>query len=361
MKKLFPSFIFALIPGHAASAQTGRRNIAQMKNHSWKRLFLAIAVVCDLSLTYGSRPAVAEEGGSGHYFPGSMSDFIDAVPPSPTFIVRYNQLYYSGSVGAKKAIPIAGFTTLGLSATSWGEGLSLLWRPPIKMGERWSYAMSATIPLVQMNVSASAVVGLPGRGPVSISRSGSLNALGDVILMPLMFNYNVNPNFNVNIRVGFYVPTGSYTVGHLANTGKNYFTTEPTLGLVYLGTKNGREASLFTGIDFNTENNATHYQSGTQFHLDGTLAQHLPLLKGLAGIGVTSFYYQQVTGDSGPGATFGDFESTSAGIGPVLSYIKPKSKTGHVDFMADLKWLNEYYTKNRLQGNTVFVKLVLKF
>jgi len=29
--------------------------------------------------------------------------------------------------------------------------------------------------------------------------------------------------------------------------------------------------------------------------------------------------------------------------------------------MADLKWLNEFYTKNRLQGNTVFLKAVVKF
>ena len=32
-----------------------------------------------------------------------------------------------------------------------------------------------------------------------------------------------------------------------------------------------------------------------------------------------------------------------------------------MDFLADLKWLNEVYTKNRLQGNTVFLKVVFKF
>ena len=61
------------------------------------------------------RMRCAEEGGSGHYFPGSMSDFTDTVPPTPTFIVRYNQIYYSGAVGANKPIPIAGTTALGLS------------------------------------------------------------------------------------------------------------------------------------------------------------------------------------------------------------------------------------------------------
>ena len=46
----------------------------------------------------------------------------------------------------------------------------------------------------------------------------------------------------------------------------------------------------------------------------------------------------------------------------MLSYLKPKNpKTGHVDFLAVVKWLYEYYTKNRLQGNTVFLKIIFKF
>jgi hypothetical protein len=45
----------------------------------------------------------------------------------------------------------------------------------------------------------------------------------------------------------------------------------------------------------------------------------------------------------------------------VLSYMEPKGKDGHFDFIADLKWLNEFYVKNRLQGNTVFLKIIFKF
>jgi hypothetical protein len=99
-----------------------------MKNHPLKKPIAVIAMICSLFLTFEPRLAVAEEGGSGHYFPGSMSDFADAVPLTPTFIVRYNQLYYSGSVGAHKAIPIGGLTTFGLHAASWGEGLTTVLR-----------------------------------------------------------------------------------------------------------------------------------------------------------------------------------------------------------------------------------------
>ena len=84
-----------------------------------------------------------------------------------------------------------------------------------------------------------------------------------IVLMPLMLNYNVNPDFNVNVRLGFYAPTGNYEVGRLANTGKNFWTIEPVLGLMYFGQKNGIEASAFVGADFNTENEDTNYKSGS--------------------------------------------------------------------------------------------------
>ena len=69
----------------------------------------------------------------------------------------------------------------------------------------------------------------------------------------------------------------------------------------------------------------------------------------------------RVVGRSGTGATLGKFEGETVAIGPVLSFIKPKSTNGHVDILADLKWLNEVYTQNRLEGNTVFLKVVFKF
>jgi hypothetical protein len=221
--------------------------------------------------------------------------------------------------------------------------------------------MSMTIPIMQMDVHANAVVQLqPAAGgtPVGIAKEGSLGALGDIVAIPLMLNYNFSPNTNMNFRVTEYLATGNYGVGRLANTVKNYYTTEPTLAVIYLGSKNGREASLFAGMDFNSENNATQYKTGDQFRLDGTAAQHLPLMKGLAGIGVSSFYYTQFTGDSGSGVTLGKFEGKTAGIGPVFSYVKP---FGHKQFLGEVKWLNEYYTQNRLQGNTVFAKIMVKF
>jgi hypothetical protein len=276
------------------------------------------------------------------------------VPPKETFTTRYNMVYYNGGIAANEPLPIIPFVnTLGAEATSWAHGLSLLWRPPLDLGDHWSHAMSATIPFVWMDVSANVTA-----GGMTGQRSSKEDGLGDIVLMPLMLNYNLSSNLNGNLRVAAYAPTGDYEVGRLANTGENYWTVEPTVGLVYFGVNNGREASLYLGADLNTENPDTNYKTGTQLHVDGTLAQHLPLFGGLAGVGINAYWYEQVTGDSGSGANFGDFKGRTAGLGSVVSHV---FKIGSVDMIAEAKWLHEFETRNRLEGDIVWFKLVAKF
>jgi len=299
----------------------------------------------------------AEEGGSGHYMPGSMASFVDGVPTEPTFITRLNYIHYDGSIGADRSIPIAGMTALNVNAKSDAYGLTLLWAPDWNMGEKWSYAMSTTIPWISMEVTAD-VMASPSDSTFTVGRNDTENGLGDIVLMPLMFNYKVSKDLNTNFRLGLYAPTGDYESGRLANTGKNFWTIEPTAAIIYFGQKNGIEASFFLGMDFNTENDETEYKSGIQAHLDGTLAQHFPLGGGLAGAGVSGFWYQQISGDSGDGASFGSFKARAHGIGPVLSYA---SKIAGRDIIAELKWLHEFDNKKRLEGDTVFFKVLAKF
>jgi hypothetical protein len=73
---------------------------------------------------------------------------------------------------------------------------------------------------------------------------------------------------------------------------------------------------------------------------------------------VSGYYYQQVSGDSGSGATLGAFKGRTTGLGPALSYAQKAS--GH-DTIVELKWLHEVETKNRLQGDVVWLKAVLEF
>jgi hypothetical protein len=50
---------------------------------------LLAAALCAI-LVFPASSLRAEEDGSGHYLPGSMSSFMDAPPPKGAFIARYN-------------------------------------------------------------------------------------------------------------------------------------------------------------------------------------------------------------------------------------------------------------------------------
>ena len=162
----------------------------------------------------------------------------------------------------------------------------------------------------------------------------------------------------MDTRLGIYAPTGEYEVGQLANVGKNYWTFEPGIMASWLSSKIGTEVSLYTGVDFNLENQDLDYTSGTSLHLDLTVAQHLPLLGGFVGVGANAFYYEQISGDSGADARLGDFEGRTMGVGPVVSYVRQIGKT---QLLAELKWLPELDTDNRMEGDYIWFKLGVLF
>ncbi len=92
--------------------------------------------------------------------------------------------------------------------------------------------------------------------------------------------------------------------------------------------------------------------------MDVSIQQLLPLGKGFLGIGANGFIYEQFTGDSGSGASLGDFEGRTMGVGPVLSYILI---VGNNTFVAEASWLPELETKNRLEGEHIWAKLAWQF
>jgi len=65
-----------------------------------------------------------------------------------------------------------------------------------------------------------------------------------------------------------------------------------------------------------------------------------------------------VTDDSGAGAVLGSFRGMTAGLGPALGYILP---LGQQSLSGELKWLAEVDTKNRLEGDYIWLKMVYKF
>jgi hypothetical protein len=54
-------------------------------------------LTCLFGCAFSLRPSLqAEEGGTGHYLPGSIASFVDGTPAAPTFVTRFNGIYYDG-------------------------------------------------------------------------------------------------------------------------------------------------------------------------------------------------------------------------------------------------------------------------
>ncbi len=323
----------------------GGNNMKRMKGLAWGAL-VACAIMLPVSI-------YAEEGGSGHYTPGATASFFDTLPGKPGLALANFFNYYDASAGITRQLPFAGSLTANIDATCYADILMAIYQTPLKL-LGGSYAVATAIPYVWLEIKGNV-----SRGGRTISLRDSANGIGDIVVYPFMLGWvGLNGDLKYDARLGIYTPTGDYEKGKLANLGKNYWTFEPAVSLSYISSKIGLEVSAFAGMDFNTKNNETEYQTGSQFHLDFTVAEHLPLLGGVVGVGANGFYYQQITGDSGSGAKLGDFKGRTLGIGPVVSYM---TKIWGKDLVAEAKWLPEIDVEKRLKGNYVWFKLGMLF
>jgi len=295
--------------------------------------------------------ANAGEGGTSHYLPGAVATMIDLAPTQPGWVIEPIYLHYEGDAGTDKEIPIAGLDALGLKATT---DVALLggfytFEQPV-LGAY--YSVGAMLPYVWLTVEGKIDTALGTFG-----RRDTTSGFGDLTLIPALLGWKQG-SIQYNAALTVYAPTGEYEVGELANPGLNYWTFNPWAGVSYNNAKTGFNAALHGGIAFNTENPDTDYRSGILTHLEGSVQQLLPLGKGFVSLGAEAFWVEQVTADSGQAPFLGDFKGRTAGIGPVLGYLQPMGKQ---NFVAELRWLPELDTRNRLEGDYVWLKMVYQF
>jgi hypothetical protein len=189
-----------------------------------------------------------------------------------------------------------------------------------------TYNVAVIQPYVQQTVSFAAAAGGPG--------TGVENGLFNTIIVPANLSWMVAPGLFVSTGLGIYVPDGTYssTGGHacasgpsvcraigLATISNNTWDFEPDVAISYLA-----DGWNLTGkfiLDFQTENDDTHYQSGNVFFFDWTAAHKFG--KWEAGIGGT--FIQQLNNDTCPSAAcaspgFNGNQYSYIALGPVVSY-----------------------------------------
>jgi len=310
---------------------------------------LAAAMLASLLAT---TPVVvhADEGGTAHVLPGANATLVDLLPTKPGGFLKPMYMNYRGSATAQ--IPTAAGLAANLDATAntfvLGGGYTL--EQPVLGGAH--YTAAAFLPYTWLQISGN--LQTPG-GPVGTQ--SNVSGFGDLTVVPVMLAWKTG-DWQIDTLMPVYAPTGSYQQGRLGNPGLNYWTFDPMVGVAYSNQKSGFNAMLHAGYAINTENPDTNYHSGSLLHFDGAIQQILPAGRGFLTLGVEGFYFEQVTGDSGSGAVLGDFKGRTAGLGPVLGYVLP---VGKQSLVFELKWLTETDTKNRLEGDYIWFKMVYKF
>jgi hypothetical protein len=293
-------------------------------------------------------------------------------PPPGTYVASFTYLYSGDATGAaalSRSLPGTG-TALPNVATLQVDAdirvkanvaldiVSALWVAPQQvLGGH--FGVGALLPVgyqeVDIDVNALRALTFPDGTKLQSGRSrqisGSTFAVGDPLATAFIGWNSGNWHWKVAGLVNF--PIAQYDRSSLVNMGFNRWAADLTPSTTWLDPMSGFEVSLAAGFTFNGENPATDYKTGTESHFEGAVMKHFS--KDFA-VGVTGYHYEQVTGDSGPGAVLGDLKGRVSAIGPNLTY---NFQLGNIPVLTSVRWLHEFNTKNRLQGDAVFGTLTI--
>lgn len=314
---------------------------------------LLIACLAGLLATSGAR---AGEGGGSHYSPGTKGDVAPALFGPQGWYLRNELTYMDTSIGS---VPLGNKVYANADQKIWLNTAKLMYLAESGiMGGRFGVVFS--VPLVfDANVSGDVA------GPVETERETSRIGLADISVAGLL-NWK-NGNFNHSVGLGVFAPTGSYDADRMVNLGRNYWSFNPSLAFTWLDPNRGHEISFTAGYQYNTENKTTDYKSGDELHVDFNLAQHFPAKFAL---GLTGYYYKQITSDNGPFLdsanrtltalgmnSLGGFKGEAFGLGPIIKFT---SKIGDRDINFIAKWLHDIHTTNRFKGDVFMLTMAFK-
>jgi hypothetical protein len=321
--------------------------------------FTAMLAIVLSATTY--RSASADQGGVGFWLPGAFGS-LAATPMVPGWALATIYLHSSveagGNVAASRSIGLPN-RNINLNVNLQADldakvDLGILsptyvFQTPV-LGGQFAVTMLGIYGRQEATIDATVTGNL---GPIGFggqrSITQSIDGFGDIFVQPtLRWNQGVH-NYMVYGMAN--LPVGAYDSTRLVNLGLGHWGIDAGAGYTYFDPAKGHEFSVVTGFTYNFENPDLDYQNGIDWHVDFGASQFLS--KQLL-VGAVGYFYQQITGDSGPGATFGDFKSRVAAVGPQVGYIFP---AGEMQGYLNLKAYFEFAAENRPEGWNTWLTL----
>jgi len=294
------------------------------------KLVAGVAGAAWLALSAGS--AVAAEGGSSFYLLGQRSQGAGILPPEGAFFSIPNY-FYSGDTSSSESLEFGGSLALGVDADLFITLPTAIWVTPVDVlgGD---LALTGTFVLGHADLNAALTLAIPGVGEGTAALSDERWAVGDPAFGALVGWHAGNLHYLVSASAN--VPVGDYEGGRLSNISLNRWAGDITGAATWLNPEIGIELSGAAGVTFNGENDETDYETGTEIHVEATAVYHFsPAFSA----GVNGYHYQQLSGDSGTGATLGDFEGRVTALGPTVS---ANFQLGQLPVAMSLRYFHEF-------------------
>nr|WP_200994564.1 transporter [Rhizobium rhizogenes] len=311
-----------------------------MKAMNWVRVGL-VSVISAAA----TAEAMAAEGGAGFYLLGSKGPAA-AITPPPGVFFQNDFYYYSGSLGGGKSLPTGGRIAVGVDGKAAIEIPTVLWVLPEDIAGG-HLGLSATVPLGWKDTSANLILNGPNVGNRSGGVGDAVFTVGDPLVGGFLGWEAGNFHWQVGTLVN--VPIGDYQKGEISNIAFHHWGADVYGAATWLDPATGLDISGVVGMTFNAENPATHYKTGNEFHFEWAVDQHF---NKQFDAGIVGYYYDQVTGDSGSGATVGDFKGRVAAIGATIGW---NFEIGKLPVSTRIKYFHEFAVENRAQGDAVFL------
>ena len=303
--------------------------------------------IVSIAVFFGVVSAKAAENGKGMYLLGSKNSMAGAVPP-PGFYFTSETYFYSGKAAPSLEIPDAGRIVAGVQADVILEVPIGLWVAPQQVAGG-NLGFGVLTPFGHADVSAAAEVTVPGQPPISADIGDSSFTFGDPVLLATLGWSHEQWFWSVYSLLN--VPIGDYKNGRLSNLAFNRWALDLGVAVTWFDASSGYELSSTAGFTFNGENDSTNYKTGTEFHVEFAALKHI---SSAFSFGLAGYHYQQISDDSGTGASLGGFRGRTTALGGVLSL---NSTLGGTPVNIKGRVYQEVETKNRLKATTGFVTL----
>jgi hypothetical protein len=344
---IIPSGVDACPQAHPAEGS----HVHRRKKGARRSQVAAILLVLIILAWAPVSPVRGAEFGAGLYMLGYQSSMAGYLP-DPGFYLRNDFYVYQGNA---RIVPFARRIEVDLRSRLITDLVALSYVTPLEiLGAQYAVGLiwsSATSSFLKGTLAAHTRFTALNR-LLTRSEEGSYTGVSDLVVTPVNLGWHLG-QFHIMAFGNVYAPVGSYNPNRRLNTGLNRWAMEPNAAVTWLHPKYGQEVSLSLGYTMNLQNPATRYTTGQEFHLEYFLGQHLP--KGFV-VGLAGYIYNQMTADTGSGATLGAFHGQTIALGPCLSF---SSKIAGHTFDLNARYYNELKVKNRFDGQSFFLTLSL--